>query len=99
MHQWCHYPSAAWNPALAAIPWCVRACLSCPCITIPWLLCLLQRPTAGRYADTMRFEDPLVRLEGLGGYQLNLTMLRTLFDIDFKVMGVRVTGSDELTAR
>jgi hypothetical protein len=59
----------------------------------------LQIVTRARYSPTYMFEDPVVRYEGIDAFELNLRLLRTLFDITLDVHMVEVTGPSEITSR
>ncbi|MEW5320412.1 MAG: hypothetical protein WDW38_011487 [Sanguina aurantia] len=55
--------------------------------------------TASRYSQSIKFEDPITRYNDLAGYQMNIRLLHTLFQIDFELHTIAVTGHDEVTAR
>eukprot|EP00798_Chlamydomonas_sp_ICE-L_P010400 gene10400-8347_t len=55
--------------------------------------------TPYRYAENIRFEDPITSTNNLNGYMLNMKMLNTLFNCKFELYSMKVTGPDEVTAR
>eukprot|EP00884_Botryococcus_braunii_P014203 jgi/Botrbrau1/22784/Bobra.0132s0110.1 len=55
--------------------------------------------TRERYAPTYRFEDPIVRYEGIDAFELNLRLLRTIFQVSLCVHKVEITGPTEITSR
>lgn len=58
-----------------------------------------QTITRERYAESYRFEDPIVRYEGIGAFEINLRLLRTIFDINLDVHKVEVSGFADITSR
>ncbi|KAG1660083.1 hypothetical protein FOA52_011149 [Chlamydomonas sp. UWO 241] len=56
-------------------------------------------PTRARYSPTIRFEDPITSYNDLDGYTFNMKLLKSLFNIDFKLHSMEVTGDDAVTAR
>jgi Uncharacterized conserved protein (DUF2358) len=59
----------------------------------------LQTITRERYATAYRFEDPIVRYQGLDAFELNLRLLRTIFEISLDVHKIEITGPAEITSR
>lgn len=55
--------------------------------------------TRSRYSRSIRFEDPISASDSLDAFVLNLTFLRTAFNIDFRLHSCEITGEEEVTAR
>jgi len=55
--------------------------------------------TVSRYDPNIRFEDPLVAYDNIDGYIFYIRALKALFNIDWQLHTVDVTGPDEVTAR
>ncbi len=59
----------------------------------------LQIVTRACYSPSYMFEDPVVRYKGIDAFELNVRLLRTLFEITLDVHMVEVTGPSEITSR
>jgi hypothetical protein len=55
--------------------------------------------TKSYYAENVRFEDPLVKLDNFTGYSINIQLIRLLFDINFDLHDTSLLGADQVSAR
>ncbi|GAX81749.1 hypothetical protein CEUSTIGMA_g9177.t1 [Chlamydomonas eustigma] len=55
--------------------------------------------TAARYSEDIKFEDPITSYTNRDAYMFNIRMLKTLFNLTWKVHSIQITGPEEITTR